>query len=531
MKRNFSVIRKWGGGEIPNQVRDDIICTRGGTIGIHDETGLDRKYNSIGRGNNSFLWRDNSFFRDDRVSLLNTDCTVYNESFINNAGCSLARTVKGFVTGLIISLFILSATGALLSQEPLTIRKCIRLAHENSNILKSSEIALMQAEESIAESKSQQLPSVTVNSSYTRIGKITSFTMPMGDKTRTLMFGTPNRVNFDVRAQYALFTWGRIPNTIEMAEKGKGLSEAEKKLKTAQVTDQAIRAFYSVLLSEEIIRLNRSNLERANTLFKLTKERFESGGIPKLELLRAEVQKKTMESSLEEAKKNLIKSTIFLAKSTGLDYKTIAVQGVFSVDPVSADERELINRALSQRSELHVLQFQKEMGNHRVEIAQSGNKPNVFLSSSYNVMNGFNPMNPDEFVDNWNVGLQVSFPVFEGNATSHKVQNAELGIKSIEYQKKELEDVIRMQVRQSLVALQQAEDKIAAQAENIVLAREVLEVAEEQYRSGLVSSLDVLNAQQVLSQSEFMHTQAQFTYVMAKLDLCKALEDYSWFTK
>jgi len=162
-------------------------------------------------------------------------------------------------------------------------------------------------------------------------------------------------------------------------------------------------------------------------------------------------------------------------------------------------------------------------------LAKSGNKPNLFLFSGYNVVNGFDPLNPDKFVDNYNIGVQLAMPLFDGFATSHKVQQAELQQHQIRLQEQEMKDLVRLQVRQAIVTLQQAEDKIKTQEENIVLAKEALQVAERQYQDGLVSSIEVLDAQHTLSQSELLRTQAIFNHVMTKLDLCRAMEDFGWF--
>ena len=86
-----------------------------------------------------------------------------------------------------------------------------------------------------------------------------------------------------------------------------------------------------------------------------------------------------------------------------------------------------------------------------------------------------------------------------------------------------------MQIRQTFVTIRQAEQKIHNQEENIKLAKEAYAVAEKQFRHGLVSSLEVSDARQTLNQSELLRTQAVFNHIMAKLDLCKAIEDYTWF--
>ncbi|UCE08450.1 MAG: TolC family protein, partial [bacterium] len=258
-------------------------------------------------------------------------------------------------------------------------------------------------------------------------------------------------------------------------------------------------------------------------------KRFASGLVPKLELLRAQVQLKNSQSSMEEAQSNLTKSKIFLAKIIGRDDENISITGTFSYESVSIDEENLITRAQKIRSDLKILQLQQEINQNQIKLARSGNKLNFFLFSNYTVQNGFDPMDPDRFIDNWNVGVQVSLPLFDGFVTSHKVQQARLQFQTVQLQEQEIRDLIRLQVRQALITMKQSEHKIANQQQNITLAKEALQVAETQYQNGLVSSLEVLDAQQTLSQSELMHTQASFNHIMAKLDLSRAIEDYSWF--
>ncbi len=432
-----------------------------------------------------------------------------------------------FPVAALIFLFILPHL--ILAQNALSLKDCLHLAFGNSRRIKMADIAVEQSKEQIGESKAQRLPSFGLNAVYTRVGKVTSFTIPMGNREETFRFGTSNRLNFDAKLQWSAFTWGRISNTIAISRVGKEMSATQKKSDRVSTTDQLLRAFFSVLLNERIIQLDEESVARAENLTKITEERYSAGGIPQLELLRNRVQLKNSESLLEEAKGNLKKSQLLLANIIGQQDGTPVVKGELEFRPVTADEQEIIERALAVRSDLNILQLQKEISLRQVNLAGSGNKPNVILFSGYNVVNGFDPTNPDKLVDNWNAGVQIAIPLFDGFATSHKVQNAKLAVQRLDLQEQEIRDLIRLQVKQAFTTLRQAESKIATQEENIGLAKEALQVAEDQYRYGIVSSLDVLNANQTLSQSETMHLQAIFNHIMAKLELARAMEDYSWF--
>jgi len=437
--------------------------------------------------------------------------------------------VRKFFSALLISVLLIQFP--LFSQTKLTLQDCLQLAFQHSRMLKVADLSVAIARERFAETRAQQLPSIQLSSIYTRIGKITSFSIPMGPEgqQRTFRFGTPNRVNFDIKLQLPFFTWGRISSLVELSRIGNNLAQLQRRQQQVTVTDQVLRAFFSVLLNKEVVRLHQVSVARADSHLKVATDRFNAGVVPRLELLRAQVQLKNEQSSLDESQGNLLKSKLFLAKMIGRDPDSVLIAGALRYDSIELDEKSIITRALAQRSDLQLIRQQQQLSQNQLRLAQSGNKPNLFLFSGYNVMNGFDPMNPDKFVDNYNAGIQLALPLFDGFATSHKVQQAKLSCQQAQLQEKEFQELIVMQIRQAMIAIKQSEQKIDTQRKNIQLAKEALQVAEQQYRNGLVSSIEVIDAQHTLSRSELLYTQAIFNHVMTKLDLCKAMENFEWF--
>ncbi len=415
--------------------------------------------------------------------------------------------------------------------ENLQLGDCLKLAYQKSHLLKAAAVENLIADEKVATGKSQQLPTVNLASMYTRIGKVTSFSIPMGPggENRTFQFGTPNRVNLDIKFQVPVTTWGRIHSMIGMAESGKNLTTLQNKQEKIKLTDQVLRIFYLVAFHQELIKLNEASVKRAESLLKITEDRFAAGLVPKLELLRSQVQLKNTQSQLQESRDNLFKSKIVLGKLVGREAEAISLAADFQYQPINLNAGEILNEALSIRSELTLFKIQEELNEHQIRLANSLNKPNLFVFSGYNITNGFDPMEPNRFVDNWNAGVQLVVPLFDGFSTKHQVQQAKLQRQIIELQTAEIRDLIQMQVRQSLVSLDQVAEKIVVLKENITLAAEALQVADTQYQEGLASSLDVLNAQQALAQTELLHTQMLYSHIMAKLDLCRARENFSWF--
>jgi outer membrane protein len=417
------------------------------------------------------------------------------------------------------------------SQQLLSLEECMQQAFKSSNILRMADLGSEIALEKLAQSRSSRMPSLTAKSSYLRVGKVSSFSIPMGAGGREMLFqfGTQNRVNADVSLAVPLFTWGRIAGQIDMALIGTEISASDRRQKALEVTDQVLRAYYGVLINRRAIAASAMQVQRAEKNLAITQSRFQSGHASRLEELRARVQAVNARTQLEENRGNLEKSNVWLAKAIGREGDQVSAGGEIDYIPLAMNADSLISQALATRHDLLSLGLQESLINRQIELTGNTLRPTMAGVAAYSVQNGFSPMSPDDFVDNWNVGVQLSFPLYDGGMTSHRVQEGKKQLASFQLQEKEIRELAAAQIRQGLLNLEQSEQKYLAQKENIELAREALASAEEQYQLGLLSSLDLIAAQQALAESELMVLRALFSHTVAKLDLCKAAGDYRIF--
>jgi outer membrane protein TolC len=421
------------------------------------------------------------------------------------------------------------AVQAAFAQKTLTLEDCLKSAFERNPTLRMAELNWSQSGEKIGEARALALPTLGITGSYTHLGKITSFTMPVGNEMRTIKFGTSDKVTVDAKLQVPLFTWGRIGATLAAAKAAGTLTDTQRKQERLNVTDQVLRSYYAVLMNRETIRVRETGLNRSRRQLQAAEKRFQAGTASGIDRLRAQVQLTSAENALADARGNLKKSLLSLGKTVGVDDTTLSVSGSFERGAFQADEEDLVSRAIRERKEIDLLAAQMDMQRNAVRIASSGNKPNLYAFSGWGVQNGFNLMEPDKFIDNWNAGLQLSIPMFDGFNARHKAEGAKIDLKKTEIQDRDLRDLIRLQVRQALLSLRLAEDDRTAQARNIDLSKEALKTAELQYAGGVISSLDLIDIQQVLTQSELSYNQALFNRIVTELDLCKAVGNYGWF--
>jgi outer membrane protein TolC len=96
-------------------------------------------------------------------------------------------------------------------------------------------------------------------------------------------------------------------------------------------------------------------------------------------------------------------------------------------------------------------------------------------------------------------------------------------IKELELTQEGLVEMLKFEVRQAVLKINEAEQSLLSQEKNVKQAEESLRIAELNYNEGLVTILDVQQAQTALAQAKTNHSQALFDYVVARAELDKAM--------
>jgi outer membrane protein len=196
----------------------------------------------------------------------------------------------------------------------------------------------------------------------------------------------------------------------------------------------------------------------------------------------------------------------------------------FVEKPVKGYE-EGLNQALGKRIEIRQLLLQEEAADSLVSLARSGHWPNLLLNSAFSRQNSSLYSTGHAWTNSWTSTLSLTIPLFEGFATKAKVKQATSQKEQILLTKAQLIDSIKIEVKQAYFTLDQAKDNIAGQSENVDTAKDNLRIAQERYKLGLMSDIEVRDAELTLTQAEINYYQATYEYIMAQAKVEKAIAD------
>jgi outer membrane protein TolC len=144
--------------------------------------------------------------------------------------------------------------------------------------------------------------------------------------------------------------------------------------------------------------------------------------------------------------------------------------------------------------------------------------------AGYGIKNGYEP-NIDAWRGNWFIGVSAGIPIFNGNLTSKRENEAEINIGIIDQRIEQLKDNVSTEIYQSMSDLKSSMLKFSTTQRQIEYARKSLERVKAQYQSGSSTNLDVLDAETALTQARLLNIQALYKSVLGYYAVKKAIGD------
>jgi len=449
-------------------------------------------------------------------------------------------------------VFLLVIVGSVNSQQiTLTLEESIDTAMKNSLIVRTAEEKVKSAEQKVNEARSAMMPSASITGSYTYLGKTdtSSFSSLLGGGMGS--FGAPAKIegngfgamtglpftikipkdnyNVGLAVKQPLFTWGKIFNAYKQS---KLALEAEKQgLESAkqQVIFDTTKAFYGVLLADQLVKVTEMAVEQVQAHVKVAQDLVNAGMATDFDLLRAKVQLANIRSQLikmqnmSKLAKDGFKNTIGLSLDADINLK-----GEITYRPLEVDLDSLIKTAMDRRPELKQLEIQEQIGEKIVSLAKAGNKPNLAFVYNYTYKSNADTIkdvfSQDKYKWNnsWNLTFALSLPIFDGFATRARVNQAKSAVNQIKIGKEQLINGIILDVRSSFMSFQEAKELLKVQDETVQQAEESLRIANLRYKNGMITGVELMDAELAFTQAQTNYSNALNDYVIAIAKLEKA---------
>jgi outer membrane protein TolC len=230
---------------------------------------------------------------------------------------------------------------------------------------------------------------------------------------------------------------------------------------------------------------------------------YSEGMVLESEAMLARVRMSEVELGLSRAEHMARLADAALAFVLGIDVDTL-IEPVDTLDrsgDQTGDLASLTSVALEFRPDLAAMQEVVGAAGNGISMARSGYFPSVVAMGSYNWDRPNREYEP-EFYEHWSVTLALSMSVFDWGLTGNRVREARAALTQAERGRGMFENVVRLEVKQSYLSLDEALDALAIAEDGLSQAREGMRVAREAFRNGIAANSNVLDAQAALTTAE-----------------------------
>jgi outer membrane protein TolC len=286
------------------------------------------------------------------------------------------------------------------------------------------------------------------------------------------------------------------------------------------------KSFYSVLATQEQIRLLDEDVRRLEQSLKDAYERYQSGIVDNIDYKRATIALNSIKVEKKRSEELLKVRVASLKEIMGCPL-TSDVQLLFDSTQMEKEVSMDTTQSLRYETRIEYLLLQSEKNLQEADLAyyKWNFLPSLSAFGSYNV----NYMN-DDFSRLYDhrypssvVGLQLSFPIFQGGKRLYEVQQARLGVERFDYNFALLQNSINTEYTAASANYASNLKTYTVLKENLDLARDVYRTIQLQYKAGTKTYLEVITAETDLRSAEINYADALFSVLSSKLDLQKAL--------
>ncbi|MEW6556326.1 MAG: TolC family protein [Elusimicrobiota bacterium] len=404
--------------------------------------------------------------------------------------------------------------------------QCLEIAMKQNPQIKIAEQKSISAKAKKREAFAGYLPYISGSLSYIKRNETegaSGLSMLTTTSPTFRFFLADEMYDFKLSLTQPIFMWGKIYQSNRQASLNYKYTNEEYRKTKQEIIYKTKEAFYKYILAQQIVSISKEALDVTESHLKSTEKFYNEGRASAYDVSRAKVQ-------VANSKTNLIRAEngLELTKQSLINILNIKGDVNFTGEleynlPGKAEYKldELINEALTNRPELKQTNIQKDISKSVVKLVSAGNKPSIAITASADWQN--TEFETNNWYNTWTAIAVLSMPLFDGFSTYQKTKQAKSQLLQVELLTESLEEGIKLEVRAAYLSYKQAKDSIEANNENVQTAKENLETAQKRFQLGLMSDIEVRDAQLALTQAETNYIQALYDYNLAIAAIEKAV--------
>lgn len=432
------------------------------------------------------------------------------------------KIAKSFLP--IASFLCLSSIVPAQGVPTLTLDETIRRVVTTYPSVKQAEEAVRSAGYNIKMAQAAMLPILNASASYTRIEPVATVHFD----ELSLSFDPKNNYNAGVSLRQTIYDFGKNRPIIQAAREKEALSRLQQEELYQSLARQTAQIYYMNCFARQAIAIKKQELGDYEEMLRQTEIRAKSGSSTSFDLLNTQVSQSAVHTQLTELAANL--QTLQVQLSVLADTtvtETMPLNDDFEMKQNLSTLDALLSAAYAARPDMRQAEKQISIARLEESAARRSYNPSLDLSAAAGGKNGY-PIHIDRMKMNYEVGVTLSVPLYEGGRRKQSASLARSVHHSAVFQKELVEKQVKQEVSQNYNTLTSDFKKIEQLSRQVTLAQKAYDQAKVNYKAGSITNLELLTSSTNLSGSQLQWLQAKINYLVNYYKLQVSIGQRIW---
>ena len=442
-------------------------------------------------------------------------------------GFSRGRSVLGVRSGA--ALFVVAGFVGQASAQTLPVT--LVLAYQNNPQLNAQRAQVRVTDEAVPQALSGYRPRVSVTASaannYNSTTSKSTDPVP-GNPTR--LFVTPEPATtlsgeftpyvVGVTGTQTLFNGFQTSNRTRLAEGQVSAAREALRVMEQTVLLAAATVYMDLLRDTAIADVQRSNVRVLNETLRQTRDRFNVGEVTRTDVAQSEAQLAAGQFQLLNSEANL--------NTTRANFRRVIGSDPGRLTPAAPVDRlapptlaAAMQVGLDQNPNITSAMYGIDVANLQVKINEGALFPTITLNGS--AQQTWNGSVTQVEQTAWSVGSTMTVPIYQGGGEYSLIRQSKETLAQQRLNLEQVRDQARQTIAQAWGVVQATKAQIESAQAQVRSSETALNGVREEARVGQRTTLDVLNAQQLLVNGRVTLVTAQRDRVVASYALLSAV--------
>jgi outer membrane protein TolC len=403
----------------------------------------------------------------------------------------------------------------------LSLEDALKIAIVNNKAIQAALEDKGVAKGRIIEAMGAGLPQANWSTTWRRIDVPPSFSIA----GQPVILGPFNNYNTELDFSQPLFRGGSVVAGIKAAMLFSVLTDESIRGVTQDVIFQIARAYYDVLLFQQLVDVQRDGVAAATKALEVVVKKRAAGVAKPYDVLRAQVEVSNFQAQMIQQQNQVNIAMTNLLKLMGVSQESeVVLSDKFKYLEINPVFDEAVRMAYENRPELYQAELTVRLQKLAVYVAYSRYLPSVdaVFREQWSRPDPHQTM-LDKWGHSWDGGINANWALFDGFQREGQIMQQVYTLRRNRIALIDAEETALQDVRGAVLSIQNATQFVQSQWLNYQRAVEGLNLAEVGFAGGVGTELEVYDAQAAATQAKAFYFQALHDHTVARLTLQRAM--------